>query len=252
MNMFDLTGKKAIVVGGAGDLGMSMLEGLVEAGAEAVVIGRGERTKNIADQLSKKGFKVSPVYAELTDRAQVDKSFEDALNILGGRVDILVNAAGIQRRHKCEEFPMSDWDEVLEVNLTASFRYCQLAALNMIPNGGGKIINVASIICFFGGYTIPAYAASKGGIAQLTKSLSNEWAGKGINVNAIAPGYMDTKMNVALINDPGRNTEILARIPQHRWGTGEDLKGATVFLASAACNYVNGVILPVDGGYLGR
>ena len=122
----------------------------------------------------------------------------------------------------------------------------------MIPKGGGKIINVASLISFFGGYTIPAYAASKGGIAQLTKALSNEWAGKGINVNAIAPGYMDTKMNVALINDSGRNSEILARIPQHRWGTGEDMKGATVFLDSDACNYVNGVILPVDGGYLGR
>jgi len=252
MDMFDLTGKKAIVVGGAGDLGKSMLEALVEAGAEAVVIGRGKRTGNVAYELSKKGYKVSPVYAELTDREQVDRSFQEALDILGGRVDILVNAAGIQRRHKSEEFPLSDWDEILEVNLTVTFRYCQLAALNMIPNGGGKIINVASLISFFGGYTIPAYAASKGGVAQLTKALSNEWAGKGINVNAIAPGYMDTKMNVALINDPVRNSEILARIPQHRWGTGEDMKGATVFLASNASNYVNGVILPVDGGYLGR
>jgi len=252
MNLFDLTGKKAIVVGGAGDLGRSMLKALVEAGAHAAVIGRGEKIKELASQMREQGLVVFPVLADISERAQIDNSFAEALSLLGGRVDILVNAAGIQKRHKCEEFPLEDWDAVLEINLTAPFRYCQLAAKNMIANGGGKIINVTSLLSFFGGLTVPAYSASKGGLAQLTKAMSNEWAGKGININGIAPGYMDTKMNVALVNDPSRNTEILARIPQHRWGTGDDLKGITVFLASAASDYVNGAIIPVDGGYLGR
>lgn len=251
MNLFDLTGKKAIVVGGAGDLGQSMLEALVEYGAKAVVIGRGERTKNIAEKLSAKGYDVHPVYADIAHEDQVVSSFEEAVNWLGG-VDILVNAAGIQRRHKSEEFPLADWDDVIQINLTATFRYCQLAAQKMIPQGYGKIINVASLLSFFGGFTVPAYAASKGGVMQLTKALSNEWAKQGININAIAPGYMDTKLNTALVNDPVRSVEILSRIPQQRWGTGDDLKGATVFLAGAGSDYVNGIIIPVDGGYLGR
>ena len=251
MNLFDLTGKRAIVVGGAGDLGRSMLEGLVQYGAKAVVIGRGDRTRDLAAELTAKGYSVSAVYADISQEEQIQSSFREALDVLGG-VDILVNAAGIQRRHKCEEFPLSDWDDVLNVNLTATFRYCQLAAEQMLPAGYGKIINVASLLSFFGGFTVPAYAASKGGVMQLTMALSNEWAGRGVNVNAIAPGYMDTKLNTAIVNDPVRSHEILSRIPQHRWGTGQDLVGATVFLASAASDYVNGIVLPVDGGYLGR
>lgn len=250
--MFDLTGKRAVVVGGAGDLGRSMLEALVEAGAEAAVIGRGAKIDELAKEFCKNGYRVWPVLADISDRKQVDSSYAEALQKLRGRVDILVNAAGIQRRHKCEEFPLYDWDDVLEINLTILFRYCQLAGNTMLGCGKGKIINVASMLSFFGGFTVPAYAASKGGVAQLTKALSNEWAGRGLNVNAIAPGYMDTKMNTALVNDPARNTEILARIPQHRWGTGEDLKGITVFLAGDGSDYVNGVVIPVDGGYLGR
>lgn len=251
MKLFDLTGKRAVVVGGAGDLGRSMLEGLVQHGAQAVVIGRGDRTRDLAADLAAKGYRVDAVFADISEEAQIQRSFREALDVMGG-VDILVNAAGIQRRHKCEEFPLSDWNDVLNVNLTATFRYCQLAAEQMLPKGYGKIINVASLLSFFGGFTVPAYAASKGGVMQLTKALSNEWAGYGVNVNAIAPGYMDTKLNTALVNDPVRSQEILSRIPQHRWGTGRDLAGATVFLASAASDYVNGIILPVDGGYLGR
>lgn len=251
MKLFDLTGKRAVVVGGAGDLGRSMLEGLVQHGAQAVVIGRGDRTRDLAADLAAKGYRVDAVFADISEEAQIQRSFREALDVMGG-VDILVNAAGIQRRHKCEEFPLSDWNDVLNVNLTATFRYCQLAAEQMLPKGYGKIINVASLLSFFGGFTVPAYAASKGGVMQLTKALSNEWAGCGVNVNAIAPGYMDTKLNTALVNDPVRSQEILSRIPQHRWGTGRDLAGATVFLASAASDYVNGIILPVDGGYLGR
>ena len=251
MKLFDLAGKRAVVVGGAGDLGRSMLEGLVQHGAQAVVIGRGDRTRDLAADLAAKGYRVDAVFADISEEAQIQRSFREALDVMGG-VDILVNAAGIQRRHKCEEFPLSDWNDVLNVNLTATFRYCQLAAEQMLPKGYGKIINVASLLSFFGGFTVPAYAASKGGVMQLTKALSNEWAGYGVNVNAIAPGYMDTKLNTALVNDPVRSQEILSRIPQHRWGTGRDLAGATVFLASAASDYVNGIILPVDGGYLGR
>lgn len=250
-NLFDLSGKKAIVVGGAGDLGYSMLEALNEYGAETVVIGRGERTKSTAEKLLLKGYHCHAVYAELSRREEIQRSFEEAIHILKG-IDILVNAAGVQHREKSEEFSAKDWDRVMEINLYVTFRYCQLAARKMIQQGSGKLINIASMLTYFGGYTVPAYAASKGGVGQLTKALANEWAGKGINVNAIAPGYMDTKMNTALITDPVRNQEILARIPQHRWGLGEDMKGAVVFLASSASDYVNGTIIAVDGGYLGR
>ena len=147
---------------------------------------------------------------------------------------------------------MSDWDDVLNVNLRAVFKMCQLAGRKMINDGGGKIINVASMLSFFGGFTVPAYAASKGGVAQLTKALSNEWASKGINVNAIAPGYMATEMNTKLIEDEKRNTEIISRIPAGRWGNPDDVRGVTIFLASKASDYLNGAIIPVDGGYLGR
>ena len=165
----------------------------------------------------------------------------------------LVNAAGIQRRHPITQFPMEDWDTVLEVNLTATFQLCQLAGRQFIKQDSkGKIVNIASMLSFFGGFTVPAYAASKGGVAQLTKALSNEWSGKGINVNAIAPGYMATEMNTALINDEGRNKEILGRIPAHRWGAPEDMKGLAIFLASAASDYVTGAVIPVDGGYLAK
>lgn len=250
--MFDLTGKKAIVIGGAGDLGYSMLEALVEAGVEGVLIDIDRSVYSIADKLSALGYHVYPVQADISDRQQIRDSYQKALNFLGERLDILVNAAGIQRRYPSELFPEKDWDDVLAVNLSAPFFYCQLAANTMIPNGGGKIINVASIQSYCGGITIPAYVATKGGIGQLTKSLSNDWAAKGINVNAIAPGYMATKLNTALIANKERSAEILARIPQRRWGTGDDMKGITVFLASSASDYVNGTVIPVDGGYLGR
>lgn len=174
------------------------------------------------------------------------------LQMLGGRIDILVNAAGIQRRHACEDFPLEDFTEVIEVNLTSVFDMCQMAGKVMIAQGGGKIINVASMLTFFGGYTVPAYAASKGGVGQLTKALSNEWASRNIQVNALAPGYMATDMNTALLADEGRNKEILARIPAKRWGDGDDMKGPLLFLASAASGYVSGAIIPVDGGYLNR
>jgi 2-deoxy-D-gluconate 3-dehydrogenase len=169
-----------------------------------------------------------------------------------GRIDILINNAGMQRRHKSEEFPKSDWDRVIAVNMTAVFFLCQAVGKHMLERHSGKIINIASLLSFQGGITVPAYAASKGAVLQFTKTLSNEWSKEGINVNCIAPGYMDTEMNEALIADPVRSRQILERIPAGRWGKGEDMAGAAVYLASKASDYVNGSVLVVDGGWMGR
>ncbi len=173
---------------------------------------------------------------------------------LGGHLDILVNGAGVQRRYPSEEFPLEDFDFVMDVNLRSVFAMCQLAGRQFLKQEtGGKIINIASMLSFFGGYTVPAYAASKGAVAQITKALCNEWACKGINVNALAPGYMATEMNTALLDPENpRNAEITNRIPNRTWGTGEDMKGPVVWLASDASDYINGAIIPVDGGYLVR
>jgi len=251
MNKFDLTGKKAIVTGAAQGLSNGMAEGLMEAGVEVMILDLSPKTEEVAAGFVAKGYKCHGLRTNLGDRKEREEIFAKVLETLGG-LDILVNGAGVQRRHKSEEFPLEDWDFVINVNLTTVFAMCQLAAREYIKNGGGKIINIASMLSFFGGYTVPAYAASKGGVAQITKAFSNEWAGKGININALAPGYMDTEMNVALINDSNRNNEILNRIPAGRWGTPEDMKGVVVFLASHAADYINGAIIPVDGGYLNR
>jgi 2-deoxy-D-gluconate 3-dehydrogenase len=205
----------------------------------------------VASEISKGGTDVHAIQADLANREELAAAFSQAVAKLGGTLDILVNCAGIQRRNPCVEFKIEDWDKVVEVNLTAVFLLCQMAGKIMLNKRKGKIINVASALSFFGGYTVPAYAASKGGVAQITKALSNEWASHGVNVNAIAPGYMDTSLNTALINNPVRNSAILARIPAGRWGAPEDLKGVTIFLASEASNYVSGAVIPVDGGYLG-
>ena len=170
---------------------------------------------------------------------------------LGG-LDILVNNAGIIRRTDAEHHSDEDWDEVLEIDLTSAFRLCRAAGTHMLPQRRGKIINVTSLLAFQGGIRVPAYAAAKGGLAQLTKALANEWAGRGVNVNAIAPGYMRTDNTQALFDDPVRNEQITARIPAGRWGTPDDLAGACVFLASQASDYVHGHVLVVDGGWMGR
>ncbi|MEI4474115.1 SDR family oxidoreductase [Frigidibacter sp. MR17.24] len=252
MTSFDLTGRKAMVTGGTRGLGLGMAEALAEAGAEVVIFGTSAKVHDVAADLTAKGLKVQGTVCDLSEAEGRRAGFDAALAQLGGKLDILVNAAGIQKRHKAEDFPLSDFADVLEVNLTAVFDFCQLAGRIMLEQGHGKIVNVASLLSFFGGLTVPAYAASKGGVMQLTKALSNEWAHRGVNVNAIAPGYMATEMNTAILADAGRNAEITARIPARRWGTGADMKGPTVFLASPASDYVHGVVLPVDGGYLGR
>jgi 2-deoxy-D-gluconate 3-dehydrogenase len=169
-----------------------------------------------------------------------------------GEVQILVNNAGIQRRYPAEEFPMADWDDVFSVNLRAVFSFCQVFGREMLRRHYGKIINVASLLSFQGGITIPAYAAAKHGIAGLTKALCNEWAGRGVNVNAIAPGYMDTEMNARLRADPDRNRAISERIPANRWGHPDELGGLAVFLASPASAYIHGQVIAVDGGWLAR
>lgn len=251
MNLFNLTGKKAIITGGTRGLGHGMAEGLMEAGAQTVIFGHNEKVYTIAEQFSLKGFHCKGIAVDLSDSAERKRAFYNAMEILGD-LDILVNSAGIQRREKSEDFPLSDWNDVLNVNLTACFELCQLAAKEFIAkNKPGKIINISSMLAFFGGYTVPAYAASKGGVTQMTKAFCNEWASKKINVNCIAPGYMDTEMNTALTdpNNP-RFAEITNRIPAHRWGTPEDMKGTVIFLASAASDYLNGAVIPVDGGYL--
>ena len=251
MNRFDIKGKKAIVTDGTRGLGHGMAEGLLEEGCEVVIVGSSEGVHRVAEDFHSRGFACHGVQADLGSREQTLACFRSCMELLGGDLDILVNAHGIQRRHQPEEFPLSDWDDVISVNLSSVFVLCQEAGRVMLPKGRGKIINIASMISFFGGQTSPAYAASKGGVAQLTKALSNDWAGKGIQINAIAPGYMATDMNTALM-DPAnpRYQQITDRIPAHRWGTSDDMKGICVFLASPASDYITGAVIPVDGGYL--
>jgi 2-deoxy-D-gluconate 3-dehydrogenase len=252
MKLFDLTGKKALVTGASRGLGRGMAAGLLEAGAEAAILSSSDTIFSTAEALGQEtGRSVYPIQADLSDRNHLQRAFEESLKKLG-TLDILVVNHGIQRRFPAEKFPVEDWDAVLEVNLTSMFLLNQLAGRVMLSQGHGKIINVASLLSFSGGFTVPAYAAAKGGAAQLTKALANEWAGRGVNVNAVAPGYMMTDLNSALIADPVRSKEIAGRIPAGRWGQPEDLKGIVVFLASAASDYVHGAVIPVDGGWLGR
>ena len=251
-NLFDLTGKKAIVTGGTRGLGKSMAEGLMESGASVVIFGTSDKVEAVAAEFCAKGFLCTGLKVDLAKAAERKAGFEKAVALLGG-LDILLNAAGIQRRYPSPDFPLEDWNDVVEVNMTAPFDLSQLAAREYLKKETpyGKIINIASMLSFFGGQTVPAYAASKGGVAQFSKALANELAGRGINVNCIAPGYMDTDMNTALTdpNNPRFKT-ITDRIPAGRWGTGADMKGTAIFLASAASDYLDGAVIPVDGGYL--
>ena len=250
-DLFNIEGKKAIVTGGTRGLGHGMAEGLLEAGCEVTIVGTSDKVYQVAEEFKDRGYNCHGVKADFSKRDQVYSGFRDCIDSLDGDLDILVTAHGIQRRHSAEVFPLDEWDEVIDVNLNSIFILCQEAAKIMLPKGYGKIINIASMVSFFGGQTVPAYAAAKGGIMQMTKGMSNDWLSRGINVNAIAPGYMATEMNTALLdkNNP-RYQEITDRIPAKRWGTGDDMKGCCIFLASHASDYLGGAIIPVDGGYL--
>jgi 2-dehydro-3-deoxy-D-gluconate 5-dehydrogenase len=247
---FDLGGRVAAVTGANTGLGRAIAEALAGAGADLALVGRSDPAETVA-AIQALGRRATWIKADLGDRPDYGTIVGEAVGKLGG-LHILVNNAGIIRRANAIDFTEADWDAVLDVNLKAVFFLSQAAARHMIPAGGGKIINIASMLSFQGGIRVPSYTASKSGIAGLTRLLANEWAGSGINVNAIAPGYFATNNTAALQADARRNAEILGRIPAGRWGNPQDLGGAAVFLASAAANYVQGIILPVDGGWLAR
>lgn len=224
------------------------------AGADLVLIATNEeRLQQASARLGQDGANVSYVVGELSNLENIENIYNNALEKLDGHIDILVNNAGIQYRCKAENFPLDKWKSIIDINLSSVFVLSQLAGKTMTAQGSGKIINIASMTSYFGSEMIPAYAASKGGIMQLTKALSNEWAPLGIHVNAIAPGYMETVLTSDMRQkNPSQYQEITCRIPAHRWGKPEDLQGAVLFLSSNASNYVTGAILPVDGGYLGK
>jgi 2-deoxy-D-gluconate 3-dehydrogenase len=250
-NPFDLSGRTALVTGANTGIGQAIAVALAQAGANIVVAGR-TAPDETASAVAATGRTFDAITADLSDAAHAGDVVRQATT-RGIAIDILVNNAGIIRRSDALEFTEADWDAVLDVNLKSVFFLCQAAAREMIGRGrGGKIINIASMLSFQGGIRVASYTASKSGVAGLTKLLANEWAGKGINVNAIAPGYVATNNTTALRADETRNREILARIPAGRWAKPDDIGGAAVFLASAAADYVHGAVIPVDGGWLAR
>jgi 2-deoxy-D-gluconate 3-dehydrogenase len=247
---FSLDGRVALVTGASRGLGRAIALGLAEAGADLVVHATAPPAET-ARAVEGLGRRAAALGGNLSDRAAADRLADGAIAAFG-RVDVLVNNAGTIRRRPAAEHGDDWWDEVVEVNLTSVFRLSRAMGVHMLERGAGKIVNIASLLSFQGGITVPGYAAAKGGVAQLTKALANEWAGRGVNVNAIAPGYMETDNTTALRADPARSRQILERIPAGRWGAPDDLVGAAIFLASRASDYVNGHVLAVDGGWLGR
>lgn len=253
LDVFSLDGKVALVTGASRGLGAAMAAAMSGAGASIALHSNEQPATATADRICKESGRRTELFtANLADRAAADRLIADTLAKFG-QIDILVNNAGIIRRRPAAQHTDDDWDTVIEVNLSNAFRMCRAVGKHLLEtNRPGKIINVASLLSFQGGITVPGYAAAKGGMIQLTKALANEWAAHGINVNAIAPGYMQTDNTTALREDPQRNRQITERIPAGRWGTPDDLAGAAVFLASRASDYVHGHVLVVDGGWMGR
>ena len=253
MPNFSLAGKRALVIGASRGIGQAMAIALAEAGADVICASSSEQgCNNTVEQIRALGtVNVAKVHADLSDMQAVEAMAEQALTLRGG-IDILVNNGGTIYREPAVSFPLDAWQKVLTVNLDAAFLLSQKIGKAMIDQGGGKIINTASMLSYSGGITVPAYTASKHAIAGLTKALANEWGASNVQVNAIAPGYIRTDNTQALQDDEKRSTEICARIPAGRWGETEDLKGAVVFLASPASQYINGHVLAVDGGFLAR
>ena len=251
-SLFDLTGKTALVTGASRGLGQAMAVALAEAGADVGIASSAEQNlKKTSDMIAALGRKVTCYGADMADRNSVKSLVHDVLEA-HGQIDILVNNAGTIRRAPAHEYSDEDWSHVIDVNLNSLFFLSRDVGTHMLTRGSGKIINIASLLSFSGGITVPAYAASKGGVAQLTKALANEWAASNIQVNAIAPGYFETDNTAALRADEARNHEITARIPAGIWGKPEDLKGPVIFLASEASKYINGHVMLVDGGWMAR
>ncbi|MDW5326980.1 SDR family oxidoreductase [Plantactinospora sp. KLBMP9567] len=250
--LFDLSGRTAVVTGARRGIGLAMAEALALAGAD--VVGVSAQMEPDGSEVERRvraaGRRFAALRADLADRAAVHRLARDLTAL--GPIDILVNNGGTIARTPAAEHPDEMWDHVIEVKLSSQFVLSREIGRTMVERGRGKVIFTASLLSFQGGITVPGYAASKSGVAGLTKALANEWAPRGVNVNAIAPGYIATDNTRALRDDPDRDRAILARIPAGRWGRADDLGGATVFLASAASDYVNGIVLPVDGGWLGR
>ncbi|MFD0620440.1 2-dehydro-3-deoxy-D-gluconate 5-dehydrogenase KduD [Paenibacillus sp. GCM10027629] len=250
MGSFELQGKTALVTGVSGGLGRAMALGLAEAGADIIAVSYSDASETMK-AIEKLGRRTAFIQADLSQHEVLDNVVTQAIEAFGG-VDILVNNAGIIRRTPAAQHSWEDWQAVLDLNLNTVFYLCQQVGRHMIERGSGKIINIASMLTFQGGINVPGYTASKHAVAGVTKALANEWASKGVQVNAIAPGYMETDNTAQIRADQNRFQSISDRIPAGRWGTPEDLKGPIVFLASSASDYVNGHVLCVDGGWLVR
>jgi 2-dehydro-3-deoxy-D-gluconate 5-dehydrogenase len=250
MSLFDLTGKTAIVTGASTGLGKGMSLGLAEAGADLVLVDY-VSSDGTAQEIQAMGRKAITIVADLMNIGPIQSIVNETIRTFG-KVDVLVNNAGIIRRTPAIDFSEKDWDDVMAINSKTVFFFCQAVARDMMKRKYGKIINISSLLAFQGGILVPSYAASKGAVAQITKALANEWAQHGININAIAPGYMATNNTKALREDSVRSKTILDRIPAGRWGIPDDLKGPVMFLASHASDYMNGHVLVVDGGWMAR
>ncbi len=251
LDSFKLDGKVALVTGASAGLGAAIAVALAEAGADVAAHGNSRAPDSTCKLIESAGRRALPVSGDLSDKAVPGELIRQTLAHFG-QLDILINNAGTIRRSPAVDYSEDDWTTVIEVNLSSVFRLSQLAGRHMIERGSGKIVNIASLLSFQGGVNVPAYSASKGGVMQLTKALANEWAKHGINVNAIAPGYMKTDNTAALQADETRNRQILERIPAGRWGEPHDMAGPAVFLSSAASDYLHGHVLVVDGGWMGR
>lgn len=247
---FSLEGKSALVTGANTGIGQAIAVALAQAGADVAVAGRSEATETL-DLIAQTGRKAVNIKADLSSIEPVQRIIEEAVAGLG-KLDVLVNNAGIIRRDDLLQFSEEDWDAVMDTNLKTLFFLSQAAAKGMVEQGSGKIVNIASLLTFQGGIRVPSYAAAKSGVSGVTKAMANELAPKGVQVNAVAPGYISTNNTAALQGDETRNRQILERIPTGRWGNPDDIAGAAVFLASPASNYVTGHVLAVDGGWLAR
>jgi 2-dehydro-3-deoxy-D-gluconate 5-dehydrogenase len=251
LDQFRLDGKLALVTGAASGLGRAIAIALAEAGAAVACHGNRRSAEETSKEIRSLGRESQSFTADLGARDGADLLYE-AVSAAMQNPDILVNNAGTIHREAAENYDAQAWTHVLQINLNSVFRLCQLASHTMLERRQGKIVNIASLLSFQGGIRVPAYAASKGGVAQLTKALANEWAGRNVQVNAIAPGYIRTENTSALQTDEDRNRQILERIPASRWGEPEDIAGAAVFLCSSASDYINGEVLVVDGGWMAR